>query len=170
MELTVRKEMTGDEEAIHGVIVAAFREVPYSSHTEQHIVRALREADALTVSLVAETNGDIVGHVAISPVQISDGATGWFGLGPISVVPEWQGQGQGIGSRLMTAALTQLREQGAAGCVLLGDPAFYRRFGFETRAELVLPGVPPEYFQALSFDGSRPRGEVIYHAAFDRTE
>jgi putative acetyltransferase len=66
----------------------------------------------------------------------------------------------------MRAALALLRERGANGCVLLGDPAYYRRFGFEAGRGLILPDVPPEFFQALSFGGALPRGEVTYHAAF----
>lgn len=143
---------------------AAFLDAPHTAHTEQFIVDALREAGALTISLVAEQGGDVVGHVAISPVSISDGSTGWFGLGPISVKPELQGKG--IGSRLMQAALRSLREQGAAGCVLVGDPSYYSRFGFMPEPSLVLPDVPPEYFQALPFGPSGPRGVVTFHAAF----
>jgi hypothetical protein len=66
---------------------------------------------------------------------ISDGATGWFGLGPISVLPELQGTG--IGTLLMQDALRLLRARGAAGCVVLGDPAYYSRFGFAPEASLV---------------------------------
>ncbi len=74
---------------------------------------------------------------------------------------------RGIGSLLMRDALRRLRERGAAGCVLLGNPAYYARFGFMPEPSLVLPGVPPEYFQALRFDGPWPRGVVTYHAAFE---
>lgn len=164
----IRNEAPGDAGAIDSITVEAFREAPHSSHTEQLIVRALREAGTLTVSLVAEEDGEIIGHVAISPVAISDGSVNWYGLGPVSVLPTWQGQG--IGTQLMQAALAQLREKGGAGCVLLGDPGYYRRFGFQVRPGLMLPGVPPGYFQALSFDGRWPSGEVSYHAAFNATE
>jgi putative acetyltransferase len=102
--------------------------------------------------------------VALSPVAMSDGSAGWYGLGPISVRPERQGRG--IGSRLMQAALQLLRERGAAGCVLVGDPAYYSRFGFKPEPSLELPGVPPEYFQALSLGAALPRGVVTFHEAF----
>lgn len=72
----------------------------------------------------------------------------------------------GIGSQLMRSALTALEARGASGCVLLGDPDYYARFGFKAVEGLVYPGVPAEYFQALSFNGTFPRGEVAYHAAF----
>jgi predicted N-acetyltransferase YhbS len=113
-------------------------------------------------------NGKSVGHVAISPVTISSGATGWYGLGPISVSPERQREG--IGSALMKAVLAQLQSLGAAGCVVLGNPAYYGRFSFKNHPELTLPGVPQEYFQVLSFGIELPTGEVKYHAAFEATE
>ncbi len=166
--MTIRPEVPADVAAIHAVTVAAFLDAPHTGHTEQFIVDALRRAGALSVSLVAEVQGVVVGHVAVSPVTISDGSTGWFGLGPISVNPDIQRQG--IGSLLMREALRRLRQQGAAGCVLLGDPAFYARFGFKPEAGLVLNGAPPEYFQALSFDRSLPQGTVTYHAAFNARE
>ena len=114
---------------------------------------------------MAETEGTIIGHVAVSPVAISDGSRDWFGLGPISVAPEYQRRG--IGSRLMCEALRVLRERGAAGCVLLGEPAYYSRFGFEADPGLTLPRVPAEYFQSVSFSANRPRGIVTYDSAFE---
>jgi putative acetyltransferase len=117
------------------------------------------------VSLVDEREGEPVGHVAVSPVSVSDGTRNWFGLGPVSVLPQWQGQG--VGSGLVRAAIARLREQGAGGCVLLGEPAFYGRFGFRPEPGLVLAGVPPGYFQALALHGGTARGEVTYHEAFD---
>lgn len=164
MNLVIRAERSGDESAITQVTEAAFRHAAHSSHTEHFIVQALRAAGQLTVSLVAEHNGEIVGHVAISPVSISDGTDRWFGLGPVSVLPDYQGQG--TGSRLMQKALAALKAGGADGCVLLGDPGFYSRFGFKAETALVLPEVPPGYFLALHFSDSKPAGNVTYHSAF----
>jgi putative acetyltransferase len=165
MDIEIRNETAADVRAIEAVTIAAFLNAPHTSHTEQSIVDALRKAGKLTISLVADAKGTVVGHVAVSPVSISDGATGWYGLGPISVAPEYQRRG--VGSHLMREALRVLREQGAAGCVLLGEPAYYSRFGFQVDPNLSLPGVPPEYFQAASFEAARPRGIVSYHAAFN---
>jgi putative acetyltransferase len=165
LNIEIRAESAFDARAIEAVTVAAFHDAPHTSHTEHHIVDALRRAGELTVSLVAECNGEIVGHVAVSPVTISDGTSDWYGLGPISVLPGYQRRG--IGSQLVAAALEVLRMRGAAGCVLLGEPAFYGRFEFKAEPQLKLPGVPPEYFQALAFGPSRPQGTVAYHAAFD---
>ncbi|CAN7583222.1 Acetyltransferase (GNAT) domain protein [compost metagenome] len=167
MSVQIRPESPSDADAIAQLTTAAFLTAPHTSHTEAFVINALRRAGQLTVSLVAQAGDRLVGHVAISPVTVSSGATGWYGLGPISVAPDLQGQG--IGSQLMHAALADLRRLGAAGCVLLGDPAYYGRFGFAARPGLVLDGVPPEYFQALAFDGGYPAGSVQYHDAFNAT-
>lgn len=164
MKIEIRNETAADVTEIEAVTISAFLKAPHTSHTEQFIVSALRRAGKLTVSLVADAGGKVIGHVAVSPVSISDGASGWFGLGPISVVP--QHQRSGVGSRLTREALRILRDQGAAGCVLLGEPRYYSRFGFQVDPGLTLPDVPPEYFQAVSFDSSRPHGTVSYHEAF----
>ena len=165
MTVKIRTETAEDIPAIEAVTACAFMHAAHTSHTEQFIVRALRKAGCLAISLVADAQGTVIGHVAVSPVSLSDGASGWFGLGPISVAPEHQRRG--VGSRLMREALSILRGQGAAGCVVLGEPGYYRRFGFQADQNLVLPGVPPEYFQAISLNSSRPHGTVSYHEAFN---
>ena len=165
MEIKIRPEAQTDNATIEAVTIAAFLNAQHTSHTEQYIVDGLRKAGRLALSLVAEKDGEIVGHVAVSPVVISDGTPSWFGLGPISVMPQYQRQG--IGSKLMREALSQLRELGARGCVVLGDPRYYGRFGFKAEAGLVLPGVPPEYFMASAFGSVLPRGTVAYHEAFN---
>ena len=165
MDADIRPERPDDAEAIHAVTAAAFLDAPHTSHTEQFIVRELRRAGHLTVSLVADFDGRVIGHVAISPVTINDDTTGWFGLGPVSVSPKYQGRG--LGSRLVREALARLRAQGGRGCVLVGDPAYYGRFGFRAEPALVLPGVPPQYFQAVCLDGPIPAGTVTFDAAFE---
>ena len=165
MNVEIRNETATDADAIDAVTTAAFLAAPHTAHTEQFIVKALREAGRLTVSLVAEVDGHVIGHVAVSPVSISDGASDWHGLGPISVAPTCQGQG--VGSRLMREALRVLRESGAAGCVVLGEPAYYGRFGFRAEPGLVLSNVPPQYFQAISFGAAMPCGEVKYDESFN---
>ena len=164
-DFIIREENPGDIASIEAVTIEAFLDAPHTDNREQFIVQSLREAEALSISLVAEVQGKVIGHVAVSPVEISDGADGWFGLGPISVKPEHQRSG--IGSQLMLDVLEQLQNTGAAGCVLLGDPSYYSRFGFKPEPNLVLPGVPPEYFQAISFGDSLPRGQVTYQQAFN---
>lgn len=165
MNSIIRAETPADIAGIHALTVAAFATAGHSSRTEQFIVDALRARGELQVSLVAEDDGLLLGHVAVSPVAISDGSTGWYGLGPISVRPAWQGQG--IGAALVRAAVEALQQRGASGCVLLGEPTYYARFGFRAEPDLVLPGVPPEYFQALCLRPPMARGEVRYSEAFE---
>jgi putative acetyltransferase len=165
--LSIRSARPDDDTVIAAVTEAAFRDAPHARHTESFIVAALRRAGALSVSLVAEAEGRVIGHAALSPVVISDGSTGWFGLGPVSVLPAWQGHR--VGSRLVQEALRVLQASGARGCVLLGDPRFYSRFGFFPDARLVLPGVPVEYFQVLSWVRDLPTGTVTFHEAFNAT-
>ena len=121
MDIQISNESTDDAVQIHEVTAKAFLNAPHTDHTEQFIVDALRCNGALTISQVAKVGGEIVGHVAISPVTLTNGATGWFGLGPISVLPEYQGRG--VGSKLMKSSLGDLEAMGASGCVVLGDPS-----------------------------------------------
>lgn len=160
----VRKEIPADIPAIEAVTTAAFRFAEHSSGTEQYIVAALRDAGQLAISLVAEDRGRVVGHVAASPVTLSNGTPDWYGLGPVSVVPRHQAQG--VGTLLVTGALRALRALGAAGCVVLGDPGYYARFGFRPEPGLVLPDVPAQYFQAIALQGTVPSGQATYHATF----
>ncbi|MEH2513294.1 putative acetyltransferase [Nitrobacteraceae bacterium AZCC 1564] len=160
----IRQEQQDDHATITDVTAKAFADVEHSDQTEPAIIAGLRAADALSVSLVAIDQGEIVGHIAFSPVTIDGNSQRWFGLGPVSVRPDRQGEG--IGASLVRHGLDQLRVQGAAGCVVLGNPAYYRRFGFEQSDGLQYEGVPPEYFMRLCFDGKTPTGRVDYHPAF----
>ena len=164
MTTTLRPERPDDWAAITALHQSAFAGHPHSQQTEHLIVLALRAAQALTVSLVAVQGEAVLGHVACSPVSFSDGTVGWHGLGPLAVLP--QQQGRGLGQALVRAALATLQAQGAQGCVVLGDPAYYQRFGFGQHANCVLEGVPPEYFQALAFGPAPAGGLVSYHPAF----
>ncbi len=164
MSICIRKEKPSDIQSIHEVTIAAFADARYSDHTEQFIVKALRDSGALSISFVAESLDQIVGHVAASPVNISDGSDGWYGLGPISVLPNRQGKQ--IGSELVNAVIEDLKQLEANGCVLLGDPNYYHRFGFKAVDELVFPHAPPEFFQALILQGNIPQGIVSYHESF----
>ena len=162
--VNVRSERPTDLAAIRAVTTAAFKDLPYSNQTEADIIDALRIAGALTISLVATRDHDIVGHIAFSPVTIAEDAGNWYGLGPVSVRPDQQARGFGQG--LVRAGLQRLAALNAAGCVVLGDPRYYQRFGFESDAALCYEGAPPSHFQRLVFCGPSPRGRVVYHAAF----
>jgi putative acetyltransferase len=163
-KIVIRNETLNDDFAITEVTIAAFKTLEISNHTEQFIIEALRAAEALTVSLVAEMDGRVIGHIAFSPVTISDGTPNWYGLGPVSVLPEHQRKG--IGKSLIKEGLSRLKDMNAQGCCLVGHPDYYRKFGFTNIPELVHDGVPPEVFFALSFDGYTPQGTVIFHEGF----
>jgi putative acetyltransferase len=163
-KIVIRDETQRDVSAITEVTSAAFKTLEISNHTEQFIIEALRAAQALKVSLVAELEGRMIGHIAFSPVTISDGTSNWYGLGPVSVLPAYQRQG--IGTALIQAGLSRLKDLQAQGCCLVGHPDYYRKFGFTNMSGLVLEGVPPEVFFALSFDGPPPQGKVTFHEGF----
>ena len=165
--MVIRPEQPADSEAIFNLTVAAFQHHLFGDHTEQFMVNALRDADALTLSLAAEAESRVLGHAAFSPVTISDGSRDWYGLGPISVWSEWQRQG--IGKALTREGLVRLKSLGAAGCIVLGSPAYYGRFGFANNPALVLEGVPQEYFMALPFGEKQAHGTVLFHPAFAAT-
>ena len=167
--MEIRPEQPSDVAAIRQLTKAAFAPMAYSSQTEAEIVDALRQANALTISLVAVEDGDVIGHVAFSPVTIDGGDQGWYGLGPVSVWPHRQNEG--IGSKLIRDGLSRLTDIGARGCVVLGDPGYYKRFGFENDDALIFDGAPAEYFMLLRFDGGPlPTGKVDYHDGFNATE
>lgn len=164
LNITIRNETVSDIEAISEVTIEAFRTLAISQHTEQFIINALRDAHALTISLVAEIAGQVVGHIAFSPIVISDGSPNWYGLGPISVLPKYQKQG--IGKSLIHKGLSLLKDLGAQSCALVGDPEYYKRFGFKNISGLTHEGIPPEVFLALPFGNIIPRGTVVFHEGF----
>lgn len=160
----VRPEARSDIAAISALTEAAFRDHPHSIQNEQRIVDALRASGALTLSLVAEQDGVVLGHIAFSPISISDGSERWYGLGPLSVVPEHQGTG--IGKALVRAGLAALKALDAQGCVLVGAPGYYKKFGFRNVPALIYEGIPPEYVLALPFGERAPSGRVTFDPAF----
>ncbi len=163
--IRIRPEQDDDIASITNVTLAAFSNWREGYEPMEHrIIKRLRQLGDLAISLVAVTGDNLVGHVAMSPVRISSGDQGWFGLGPVSVLPDWQRRG--IGSLLIDTALDQLKVRNAAGCVVLGEPDLYQRFGFRHHSGLMLPGFPAEYFLAQSFRNEVPTGTVTYSSAF----
>jgi putative acetyltransferase len=166
--ILIRDEKNTDFAIIFEITIEAFKSMEISNHTEQFIIEALRSAKALTVSLVAEVNGLVVGHIAFSPVIMSDGTKDWYGLGPVSVHPEFQRKG--IGKALIQEGLSRLKNLKAKGCCLVGHPQYYRQFGFKNVEGLVHEGIPQEVFFALSFDENIPQGNVTFHEGFKADE
>lgn len=164
-KLWIRREAEEDISSIHRLVARSYETARHSAHNAPQIVEGLRDADVLSLSLVAIQGFDVVGYIAASPVLISDGTGGWYGLGPVAVDPERQNVG--IGGSLMGQALQELREGGAGGVVSLGDPDFYRRFGFEVIEGLAYRAAPAGELLAMNLcDSSVPQGSVSYHQAF----
>ena len=162
--MQIRTDRDADRAIIRELIRSAFANQRFSNHREHEIVDRLRADQAMSVSLCAELNNEILGYVACSPVEIDAKPSNWHGLGPLAVRPD--NQRLGIGGRLMMVAIDRLTAAGAAGIVLLGEPAYYRRFGFSQCSTLTLPGVPAEYFMQRTISGVQPTGVVRYHDAF----
>lgn len=163
--MQIRTERPADDAAIHELTFAAFAPMPFSSGTEAPIIRGLRRSGYLTLSLVAEEDGEIVGHVAFSPVTIDGVHAGWFGLGPISVRADRQRQG--IGKALISRGVELLRQQGAAGVALIGNPEVYSRSGFASDGLLAYGDLDRRIVQRLVLSGLPPCGELKFAPAFD---
>ena len=160
----IRPETTEDPRAIESLISRAFHGMWYSEGDEAALVSYLRDNSALAVSLVAELDGLIVGHIAFSPAFPSDGSDGWFALGPLAVAPE--AQRNGIGTLLTRAGLDALRDLGARGCVLVGHTEYYSRFGFTCFPSLCPAHEPAEHFMILELAGPLPNCPIAFHPAF----
>ncbi|WP_111428430.1 GNAT family N-acetyltransferase [Rhodobacteraceae bacterium DSL-40] len=160
--MLIRDEGPADIPAIGRVVTEAMKMLAQATGTEAAIVTRLRADDALTLSLVAEEEGAVIGHLAASMARVGS-QDGWGLIGPLAVLPSWHGQG--IGSALMAEALRRLRTT-CRGAALVGDPGYYHRFGFRAFPGLHVPGCPPEVVLALPFDGTEPHGELIHHPAF----
>lgn len=164
-KLTIRPEEEKDIIQISRIIRSAFADHPHSNQQEHLIVDELRASEVPNLSLVAEYESDLVGHIAFSRVTVNGEELSWYGLAPVSVDPDFQNQG--IGSALVRAGLRQLKNMKASGCVLVGEPSFYQRFGFQHTDALTYPGIPGEYFLVQSFSDYTPSGTVKYHDAFE---
>ena len=147
--MIIRDECPTDDEKINDLTIRAFAPMAFSDGTEAPIIRSLRRLGELTLSLVAEDDGRVIGHVAFSPVTINGSDCGWFGLGPISVEPDRQGTG--IGKLLVFAGLEALRRRGANGVALIGNPKIYSRFGFESDGHLRYKNVEARLVQRIAF-------------------
>lgn len=162
--MLIRPEQEGDIAQIHALTKAAFADHPHSDGSEPLIIERLRAASALTLSWVVEHQGEVIAHLALSPVSWCD-EPGWYGLGPVSVHPDHQGRG--IGSSLIRASLDYIALGPSAGVVVLGPPDYYDRFGFKPDPRLTYPGPPADYFRVLAY---RPvpqkSGPISYHPAF----
>lgn len=160
--MLIRNEIDGDAPAIRRIVTEAMKLLPQSSGAEADIVDRLRADNSLSLSLVVEDGGEVVGYLAAADARIG-AASGWGLIGPVAILPSRHGEG--IGSALIAEAILWLRA-GYKGATLVGDPGYYGRFGFRALPGLRLGDVPSQFVQALPFDGSEPQGELIHHPAF----
>ena len=164
--MLIRAEKEDDKDAVFAVNVSAF-----ATQSEAVLVDVLRKQAKQVVSLVAEDNGAIVGHIMFSPVVLSEYPDlNMMGLAPMAVSPEYQRKG--IGSGLVRAGLEQCRQLGFVAVVVLGHPDYYPRFGFSPSSRFGIDSdydVPEEVFMALELEPEAlmgKTGRVKYHAAF----
>ena len=163
-QASIRQEMDSDVDVIHSITEDAFRGRPYAGGDEQIIIDRLRKLGKLTLSLAALLDDTVVGHIAFSPVSTSDDSQGWFALGPVSVLPKYQRNG--IGSKLIREGLAQIEKQGALGCVLTGNPKFYRKFDFELAPASAPSDEERDYFMMRCFTNFEPNGPIFFDSAF----
>ena len=164
VNILIRPEEPSDHRAIFEVTRRAFAPMAFAAGDEQNLINVLRDEGALSLSLVAEQQGTVVGHVALSPATHESGEDGWYGLGPISVEPALQRQR--IGGMLISQAKAWLKSRNARGCILVGDTRYYPRHGFLPSPTHTPEKEPPEYFMVLTLDGPTPAGRFSFHPAF----
>lgn len=161
-DVKIRAARDDDGKAIHALTRDAFAPMWFADENDQHIPARLRADGDLALSLVAVTD-KIIGHVAFSPASITNAVGDWYALGPISVKAAFQHQG--IGTLLAKTGLAQLKEIGAAGCVLTGNPDVYRPMGFSNDHTLTYGTLSPQYILYLMLNGSIPTGEITFAPA-----
>lgn len=153
MDIKIRQEQTKDYDTIHKVVELAFRDMEESDHSEPFLVDRLRQTDAFIpeLSLVAEADGTIIGHILLTKVHIvsENKSVPSLGLAPVSVLPEYQNQG--VGSALIREAHKRAAELGYGSIVLLGHKDYYPRFGYKPAVSFGIEfpfDVPYEYCMA----------------------
>lgn len=167
VDVTIRPEQAADQKAIYQLTRRAFAPMAFAAGDEQDLINALRDAEALTISLVAEQQGQVVGHIAFSTAFPSDGKAGWYALGPVAVEPSLQKQG--IGRQLITEGIALLKARKALGCVLVGNPDYYKNFGFKPFPDLAPQGEPAEHYMILPLKMREPDVVVGFHPLFHST-
>ena len=164
-DLLIRHETPADILGVRAVNEAAFE-----TGAEAALVDALRENGKFTLSLVACIEGEVVGHILFTDIEMEPGgaAPRILGLAPMAVRPEWQGRG--IGSALVRRGLEDCLELGYRGIVVLGHPAFYPRFGFTPASRHGITCIyeaPDEAFMAVALGGADlPKGRALYQPDF----
>lgn len=162
--IVIRTEIESDYQEIYDITKCAFAPMPYSDGDEQDLINALRAGDALEISLVAEIDQKIVGHIAFSRAYCADGADRYYALGPVAVEPVLQKSG--IGSALINAGIDILRMRDAACCILVGDINYYTRFGFKPAPHLCPDNEPAKFYMIMELNQIAPKHIIEFHPLF----
>jgi len=167
-DVSIRTEAPANRDAVRAVNVAAFER-----NAEADLVDRLRDEASPVVSLIAEREGDIVGHILFTPVTVEDDSASWsaMALGPMAVLPDVQRQG--IGSALVEQGLRRCAALNVPAEFVLGHPDYYPRFGFGPASKYGCRcawDVPDDVFLARRFNNSLiAPGLVRYHPSFGST-
>ena len=174
MDIMIRKETGKDYKLTEAVVEKAFQNEEHSDHREQFLVARLRKSDVFVpeLSLVAERNKAIVGHLMLTKLLIKNDGQNYeaLALAPVSVLPEYQNQG--IGSQLIIHGLKKSKEMGFKSIVVLGHEAYYPRFGFKPASTWGIKApfdVPDESFMVLELEDGilgDVSGTVVYCKEF----
>ena len=162
--IKIRLEQEADRKVIHKLTTEAFAGRPFSDGDEPDLIDRLRKIGMLSLSLVALDGSRIVGQITFSPAGITSGSGPWFALGPVSVLPERQGEG--IGSLLINEGLAEIENQNALGCILTGNPVYYRRFGFEASDANCPENEQEEHFMVKLLKSENPIGRFSFQNTF----
>ncbi|KNF09051.1 acetyltransferase, GNAT family [Gottschalkia purinilytica] len=174
MNIKIRKETEKDYSITEDVIEKAFREMEFTDHMEQYLVARLRKTENFIpeLSLIAEVEGKVVGHILLSRITINNGEKAFesLALAPVSVLPEYQNKG--IGSALISESIKIAKKMKFKSIIVLGHEKYYPKFGFRPASYWNITSpfeVPEKSFMALELeDGGLDgvSGEVTYPKAF----
>lgn len=169
--IKIRTEEPRDHSVVESLITAAFAEAEHSDGNEAELVRTLRQSPAFipALSLVAEVDGTVAGHILFTKISIGNGQTGGIALAPLAVLPQYQRQG--IGAALISRGHAVAREMGYAVSVVLGSPDYYPRHGYVPASRFGIQAPAEgleEYYMAcpLTAGAGIPQGVVTYDTAF----
>ena len=174
MNISIRQEKEKDYEVSEKIVERAFKNAEHTDHKEHLLVAKLRKSDAFIpeLSLVAEFDGEIVGHIMLTKLLIENEESKYdsLALAPVSVLPEHQNKG--IGSKLISKSLKIAKEIGFKSVIVLGHDKYYPRFGFKPASTWGIKApfdVPNEVFMALELENGNLEdnsGTVVYSKEF----
>lgn len=174
MEIIIRKEEEKDFDIVEKIVEEAFKNAEFSDHSEHKLVSRLRKSNEFIeeLSLVADVNNEIVGHILLTKIKIKNSNNSFdsLALAPVSVSPKFQGMK--IGKALIEKALNKAKEMGFGSVVVLGHENYYPKFGFEVASKFGIKApfeVPDEVFMAIELKEGKLKnvsGVVEYSSAF----